>query len=238
MPDEIPAVGTVAPAVPVVAAPVVATPAPVAVASPAPVAPAVQPPVPDNTNPAWLPGRLEQAARTERDRLFTELGVANVEDAKAAVAAAKAAADAKKSAEERLAETTAALAATKTTAERHAAHVKEISGRMLMALAPEQQKAVTDFAGDDPEKQYQAIKHFGPTWAAAEQAKEAAAAALVAAAAVPAVAATTSPAPAAPSSETPTSPADPKSVYDTARATNPFRAAAYGLSNPAVYDSK
>lgn len=229
MPDEIP--GAPAPIATPVVAPAVATPVPAV----APAAPAVV-----DTNPAWLPGRLEQAARVERERVLAELGVANADEAKAAVEAARAAADAKKSAEERAAELSTQLNATKTTADRQSALAKEMASRMFMALAPEHQTAVRDFAGDDPEKQYLAIKHFGPTWAAAEQAKEAAvqAAAAALAASTPAVPGNTSPTPAAPSSETPASPESPQSVYQTTRSTNPFKAAAYGLSNPTVYDSK
>lgn len=229
MPDEIPVVSAVAPiATPAPAPPpIVVAPASLVVSPTAPAAPSTE-------EPAWLPDRLRRAAESARTAVLTELGVANADEAKAAVVAAKAAADAKKSAEERAADLNAQLTATKTTAERQAALAKEMAGRMFMALSPEHQKAVTDFAGDDPEKQYLAIKHFGPTWAEAERVKEAA----VAAAKTPGPAASTSPAPAAPASETPLSPADPKSVYATTRASNPFKAAAYGLSNPTVYQNQ
>lgn len=226
MSDESTPAGTVVPAV--------TTPAP-AVAAPVAAAPLVPVAVPQNEEPAWLPDRLKRAQESARSAVLAELGVANADEAKAAVAAARAAADAKKSAEERAAELSAQLTATKTTAERQSALAKEMAGRMFMALSPEHQKAVTDFAGDDPEKQYLAIKHFGPTWAEAERIKEAAATA----AKTPAPAVTsTSPTPAAPASETPASPADPKSVYETTRASNPFKAAAYGLSNPTVYQNQ
>lgn len=234
MPDTLPE-GAPAPiATPAPSAPVVATPAPAAVTAPAAT------PAASNEPPAWLPERLERAAAAARSAVLAELGVANADEAKAAVEAARAAADAKKSAEERAAELLTSNAALKTTAEKQAAAAKEMAGRMLMALAPEQRDAVTAFAGDDPIRQFEAIKHFGPTWALAEQAKDAAAKAVADAAAALKAAppATTSPAPAAPSSEAPASPESPKSVYETTRSTNPFKAAAYGLSNPTVYDSK
>ncbi len=241
MSDETTSAGGATPAAPAIAAPVVAAPAAV-------VAPAVTPPATpavDTSEPAWLPARLQRAEASARAAVLSELGVTNADEAKAAVAAAKAAADAKKTAEERAAELATQLNATKTAAERQQGLFKELSGRMFMALTPEQQSAVKDFAGDDPEKQYLAIKHFGPTWAAAEQAKEAAAqaaqaAAVAAAAAAPKAApAQTSAAPAAPSSETPTaSSQDPKSLYQSARVSNPFAAAAYGLRNPSIYDTK
>lgn len=230
MSDENTPVGTPTPAVAPVPAP---APAPVA-AAPVP-APAPAAAAPTNDDPAWLPDRLRRAEKSAREAVLAELGITNADEGKAAVAAAKAAADAKKSAEERAADLASQLTATKTAAERQAALAKEMAGRMFMALSPEHQKAVTDFAGDDPEKQYLAIKHFGPTWAEAERIKEAAAKA--AAVPVPAPAApvaSTSPAPAAPTGETPASPADPKSIYATTRAANPFKAAAYGLANPTV----
>lgn len=223
----------------------IATPAPAPAPTPVVAAPAPAPaptPASSTEDPAWLPGRLERAAAAARTAVLAELGVANADEAKAAVAAAKAAADAKKSAEERAAELLASNNALKTTAEKQAAAAREMSGRMLMALSAEQREAITAFAGDDPIRQFEAIKHFGPTWAAAEQAKEAAAQAAAqaaaAAAAKAAPAGNTSPTPAAPSSETPASPESPKSIYQTTRSTNPFKAAAYGLSNPTVYDSK
>jgi hypothetical protein len=239
MPDDIAPVGTPAPAAAPVIAPAAAT-APAVVAPLATVAPVVQPAVPGNTeDPAWLPQRLERATSAARAAVLAELGVKDAGEAKAAVEAAKAAAEAKKTAETRAAELAAELNTTRTVAERQQGLFKELAGRMLGALAPDQLKAVQDFAGDDPEKQYAAIKHFGPTWAAAEQAKEAAARAVAEVAAAKAPPASTSAAPAAPSSETPTtSTQDPSSVYQTTRSKNPFAAAAYGLSNPTVYDSK
>ncbi len=229
MSDETTPVGTPAPAVvPVVAAPVVA-----AAPAPAPVATPPAPPAPDTAEPAWLPDRLARAKNSAREAILQELGVTNPDEAKAAIAAAKAAADAKKTAEERAAEYAQQVNALKTTTERQAAYAKEMAGRMLMALSPEQQKAVTDFAGDDPMKQFEAIKHFGPTWAAIEQAKIDAA--KTAEPLKPA--AQTSPAPGAPAGETPVSSDDPKTVYQAQRATNPFAAAAYGLSHSTVYNS-
>lgn len=223
MSDEVTPAGTVAPA----PAPV-PTPAPVVAAVPIPT-------VDPNAEPAWLPTRLARATESAKAALLLELGVANPDEAKVAIAAAKAAADAKKSAEERAAELSTQLTASQTNAQKQAAYAKEMAGRMLMALTGEQQKAITDFAGDDPLKQYEAIKHFGPTWAAAEAAKEAAEHAAAEALKAKPVA-QTSPAPGAPTGEVPASPEDPKSVYQTTRTKNPFAAAAYGFSNPAVYD--
>ena len=133
MPDDDVVVGAPAPVV----APVV--PAPVVTPAPAPVV--------ADTNPAWLPGRLEQAVRVAREGFLAELGVANADEAKAAVEAARAAAAAKLTAEERAAELQTSNAALKTTAEKQAAAAKEMAGRMLMALTSEQQAAVTAFAG-------------------------------------------------------------------------------------------
>jgi len=225
MSDESTPAGTPAPAPAPVPAPVVVAPAP----TPAPV-------VDQSSDPAWLPGRLARASESAKAALLQELGVTNPDEAKSAIAAAKAAADAKKSAEERAAELAAQLNASKSHADKQAAYAREMAGRMLMALTGEQQKAVTDFAGDDPLKQYEAIKHFGPTWAAAEAAKEAAQKAAEEAAKAAKPPAQTSPAPGAPAGEVPTSPEDPKSVYQSTRSKNPFAAAAYGFTNPTVYE--
>jgi hypothetical protein len=171
-----------------------------------------------------------------------ELGVDDPEAAKAAIAAAKAADDAKKSAEQRAAELDGKLKSTQTEAQRNAAIIKEHAGRMLMALSAEQQKAITDFAGEDPALQLKAIHSFAPTWAKQEADKEAAAEAARLAAAATGVAsappATTSPAPNAPASSSPGSPPDAAALYTSARARNPFAAAAYGAANPQAYEIK
>lgn len=241
--------GTVVPAAapataPIVAAPAAAPPPPVAapVAVPVvatPVVPTVvaPPAIPVVEDPSWLATRLERAKAAEREAVLKDLGVSDPAAAKAAIAAANAAAEAQKSAEQRALEAANRVTSLSADAERKDKILKEQAGRMLMALTAEQQKAITDFAGTDAEKQLQAIYHFAPTWAAQAAAAEAQRQSAPPAPAAPAApAATTSPAPAAPASESPGSPPDKRSVYQTTRATNPFAAAAYGLSNPSVYE--
>lgn len=226
-------VAPVVPAAPVVA-PLAAVPA---VAAPVAAPVVATPALPVVEDPGWLATRLERAKAAEREAVLKDLGVSDPAAAKAAIAAANAAAEAQKSAEQRALEASNRVTSLSADTERKDKILKEQAGRMLMALTAEQQKAITEFAGADAEKQLQAIYHFAPTWAAQAVAAEAAArAALPAVPAVPAAPANTSPAPGAPSSETPGSPPDPKSVYQTTRATNPFAAAAYGLSNPSVYE--
>ena len=219
---------------PPVAAPVAAPVAtPPAATAPAPVAP---PPVAD-TNPAWLPERLTRAEEAARTALLKELGVSDPEKAKAAIKAAHDAEEAKKSAEQRAVELDAKLKGTQTEAERQAALIKEHAGRMLMALTPDQQKAISDFAGDNPTEQLRAIHHFAPIWA--KQADELAKAtqAVTPPATPPAAPpANTSPAPTAPPSNGVTSPPDTRATYQHLRSTNPFAAAAYGSLNPKAYE--
>ena len=110
-----------------------------------------------------------------------------------------------------------------------------------MALTADQQKAISDFAGDNPTEQLRAIHHFAPIWAKqAEEIAKATQAATPPAATPPASAAppaTTSPAPTAPPSNGVTSPPDTRATYQHLRATNPFAAAAYGTSNPTAYEN-
>lgn len=205
----------------------------------APPALTPQPAADPNAEPAWLPDRLKRSEAAARAALLKELGVEDPELAKAAIAAAKAAEEQKKTAEQRAAELDAKLKGTLTEAERHAALIKEHAGRMLMALTPDQQKAISDFAGDNPAEQLRAIHHFAPIWAkqAEEIAKAAQAVQAAPATNAPAPPANTSPAPTAPASVSPGSPPDVKATYQQLRATNPFAAAAYGTLNPQAYET-
>lgn len=196
-------------------------------APPAPPAPQVDP-----NKPPWLDDRLARAEKSARDALLADLGVTDQAAAKAAIAAAKAAADASKTAEQRAADATAEAAQQRREAERLLAITTEHASRMMFVLTAEQQKAVKDIAGDDPAAQLRAIGVLGPTWA-----KDAAATAATAPAA-PVAPVTTGPGANAPAGAAPGSPPDHRAVYTTMRETNPFAAAAYGLSNPAAYDRK
>lgn len=183
-------------------------PKPVAAAPPAVVAPK-NPEAPD-----WLPSRLEQAKAAERTALLAELGISDLSAAKAAIEAAKAAEEAAKSDAQKRAELQVELDARRAGMAKADLLIKEQAENMLASLLPEHRDAILKYAGTDPSEQLRAIKTFGPTW------KETLAAP-----------ANTSAAPPAPASGA-QSPPDAKVVYETTRQANPFRAAAYGLSNP------
>lgn len=230
--DGTPPVGTGAPAAAIPAPP---APPPVAATPPAPaaVAPpaaAATPPAPAATadppgiDPQWLAGRLERAKGIGKTDLLKELGADSLETAKAAIADSKAAAEARKTAEQRALEASNKATQTEQALARSTALLKEQAGRMLMVLTPDQQKAVTDYAGDDPQEQLRAIHHFAPLWA-----KSAGTPPAPPAAATPP--ANTAPPPGAPPGNAPGSPPDHRAVYQQLSNSNPFKAAAYGLQH-------
>lgn len=252
--DGTPPVGTGAPAAAIPATP----PAPPAIAPPAAVTPpapvaAADPP---GVDPTWLATRLERAKGTGREGLLKELGADSLDAAKAAIAAAKAADEAKKSAEQRALEASNKVTQTEQALARTTALLKEQAGRMMMVLTQDQQKAVTEFAGEDPQEQLRAIHHFAPLWAKAAatstddaemsdeeiakletdlaEVKAARAGKQPAVSAPPAASpppANTAPPPGAPPGNAPGSPPDHRAVYSQLTRTNPFKAAAYGLQN-------
>lgn len=217
---------------PATTAPAAAPPAPPAAAAPAPAAaaPAAAAPA-DQSDPAWLEGRLARAKESERRAILNELGIDDPIKAKAALAAAKAAEEANKSSEQRAAELAAKLGTTQAEAERLRGIASEHAGRMMAVLTDEQKAAVVAIAGDDPAAQLRTIGALAPTWA------KQAAPTTDAAPAAPKPA-TTAPAAAAPAAVSPGSPPDHKSTYSQLRHSNPFEAAAYGLAHPEAYEVK
>lgn len=231
--------------VPVAAAPPAAPPA---------AAPAAAPAVDPAADPVWIKARLEREAVQARNRTLAELGITDVTAAKAAIASATAASEATKSAEQRALEASGRVTSLSAENERLASITREHAARMMAVLTPAQQAAVrASFPDADPAGQLQAIGNFGPTWASAQAAIDAANATAVAAeaarvaaltpppAAAPAAAppATTAPGATAPAGGPTESPPDHKSVYAATRSKNPFAAAAYGLANPTeVYRPK
>jgi hypothetical protein len=189
--------------------------------------PAAAPPAHDQepaTEPTWLKARLDR----ERAKGLRDAGFESVEAAKAAADAIKSQDEAKKSAEQRAAESAAAVATEKARADRLAAITSEHAARMMLVLTAEQRAAIMGVAGDDPAAQLRAIGALAPTWAKQEAA---------AAPAPEAPPATTAPARSAPNGAAPAQP-DPRSVYEQTRQSNPFAAAYFGASNPAVYDRR
>jgi hypothetical protein len=204
-----------------VAAPTpVQPPPPAAVAPTAPAAPVA--PTPE-VDPQWLPKRLER----ERAAALKAAGFDSPEAARAAADAIKAKADADKSAEQRANEAAALAASEKARADSLLAVTKEHAARMMVGLTPEQKAAVDALAGDDPAKQLQAITTLAPTWA--KNAPPAPPA--------PQPGATTAPPAGAPNGNTPP-PSDERGQYESARSSNPFAAASFGLSHPKIYDQK
>jgi len=202
--------------------PIAADPPAAPVVPPAPSAPATPPAAPP-VDPAWLNDRIAQAKKNGEADALKALGVANVDEAKAAIAAAKAAADTKKSAEEKAAEYKTQLEATAAKAAALEGTIKDRVAIELSALTAEQKAAVQAVAGDDAAAQLRAIDKLKPTWAAAPTSP----------AADPAKppSAKTTPATTAPTREAPGSaPPDPTNhlaVYTDLKATNPMAAAQY-----------
>jgi hypothetical protein len=201
------------------------TPAPAAT----PAEPVAAPPVAPSSSSKLdltseqLGERLARAAESAQRKLLADLGVDDLAKAKAALDAAKASEEANKSAEQRALESASAAKSAQAEADRLRAIATEHAARMLGVLSAEQQSAVKAIAGDDPAAQLRAIGALGPTWV-----KQASADA-------PPPPATTAPAPNAPAPTTAGSPPDHRAVY---AALNPFERAAYGMSNPQVYDPK
>jgi hypothetical protein len=259
MSDENTPAGTSVPAVPAAVAPTAAAVPP----PPAPLAPVapLAPPATPELDPQWLSSRLERAKSIGKADLLKELGATDPIAAKAAIEAARAAEESKKTAEQRAIEAANKLSLAEQSRARSDALIKEQAARMMMVLSPDQQKAITDFAGDEPAEQLRAIQHFVPLWAKtpamAPAATEAdaeltdadiaeleanlktvkeARAAKTAGSPPPA---TTSPPPGSPPATTPGSPPDHRAVYSALATKNPFAAAAYGLQHfGAVHNNK
>lgn len=195
--------------------------------------------------PEWLPGRLEQARRQERESILAELGVADPAKAKAFVQAGIKAEEDAKTAGQKLGETSTALQAANAELARHREVTKNHAERQLSGLTAEQQAAVKRLAGDDPARQLDAIDALKPTWGSATPAAPPAPAAPAAAppadppaAATPAKppATTAPPVSAAPPPGPQTSQPDHKAVYRDLQKSNPVHAAAYlNVHRNAIY---
>jgi len=215
MPDEATPAATAAPAV---AAPTV-SPTPAA-SAPTPAAPAAQPDTLTLTT-TQLNERLERGRAT----LLKDLGVADIDKAKAAIAAAAKAEQDAKSIADRLADESKQRAKFESQAERQQKVIQEFAARQMIGLTAEQQEAVKAIAGDDPAAQLHAITALTPTWAKPTAATTA----------------TTTPQPTtppngtapAPSAPAPTniSPTDHKAVHAALLKANPFAAAQYAIEH-------
>lgn len=178
---------------------------------------------------AWFNKRIEQAKTSERNALLKELGVANVDEAKAFAKAAKDKAEAEKSATQKADELAKSLEAERAEKATLLASTKEYAARMMVGLTDEQKAAVVALAGEDPAKQVSTIAALSPTWAKGD-------AKAGDGADKPGVT-NTAPPPGAPNGSTPP-PATPRAAYESIRQTNPFAAAVFGHANPDVYQPK
>lgn len=229
------ATGTPAPApvtAPIAAPTIQPTSAPAAaIASPAPSTSAPATTAPPELDPNWLADRIERAKKSGAAELLKQLGTSDLAAAKAAVSAAQAAEELKKTADQRAAEASTRATQAEQDAARANALIKEQAARMLMVLTPEQQKSVTDFAGDNPAEQLRYIQHAAPLWAKPAAAVTASTTEAKPAAQVAATPTNTAPPPGAPPGTAPASPPDHRAVYMQLQQSNPFAAAAYGIAN-------
>ncbi|HEY3494734.1 MAG TPA: hypothetical protein VGK73_08620 [Polyangiaceae bacterium] len=198
-------------------------------------APAVTPPAPgtppaaSNTEePPWLPGRLDQAKKSERAAVLKGLGFASEAELKAALDAGK-----------------AAQAANQTQAERDAARIKELeplatkatvlettvkgyADKELAGLTEAQRVAVAAIAGDDPARILTTIEQLRPTWAASAPA----------APATPPVPAPASTTPAGtPAPPKPATPDSPRSRWEALKKTDATAASIFYQTNRAAIEA-
>lgn len=191
--------------------------------------PAAPPSPPVQPDPGWLNPRLAEAKQAEANRILKELGVSDLDAAKAAIADSAARAEASKSAEQKAAELAAKLNSTQTEAQRHAAIISEHAARMLGVLSEKQQALVKSFAGDDAAQQLSTIQKLTDSGVLVIEDD---------APPPPPPPATTAPPPTAPNGAPGTSPPDHAATYAQLKQSNPFAAAAYGARNPSVYQPK
>jgi hypothetical protein len=133
-------------------------------ASELPAKPAATIPVGDK-EPAWLPGRLDQAKRSARAEILSELGIDDPKAGKEAIAAYRAEQEAKKSELQRAVERAAALESAAKERDTYRARVEAMTSQTLATLTPEQRNVVERLSGGDPLKMADTIDMLRPTWA-------------------------------------------------------------------------
>jgi hypothetical protein len=168
--------------------------------------------------PEALKQRLEQAAHAAQTKLLADLGIANVDEAKAAIAAQKAAAEAAKTDAEKLAALNLRVTAQ---AEALTVAVSQAASK----ITSEQKAAVDAIAGADAVAWLKTYAALAPTWGAAPAATVADTP-ITAPAAAP-ILASTAPAAPAPAPTTQTSQPDHAAIYSSLQTTNRFAAAQY-----------
>jgi hypothetical protein len=165
---------------------------------------------------AWVAERLER----EQRKLLKELGVENLDEAKAFMKEIKTRKEADKSHELKAQELATQLASSKEHGEKLASSLKTFASAKMASLSPEQQAAVKAIAKNDPAAQLETIEALAPTWVAPVEAPKEAVV-------KPPVANTSS------SKDMPagavTSPTNRKAEYERMKETNPIYAGRFLL---------
>jgi len=183
----------------------------------------------------WLKGRLDQAKKSGQKELLKSLGVEKPEDVKAALDRLKVLDEEKLTTEQKTAAKLAELEPKASRAAALEATVKGYADRELAGLSELQRAAVTNLAGEDPERVLKTIESLRPTWgasgatgAAGAQGATGATGSTGATGATGSTGASTTAAGKAPGAITNTeSPVDHKAVYADLLKTNPFAAPRY-----------
>jgi len=161
--------------------------------------------------------RVAQAKRSAEADVLKSLGVANADEAKAAIAAKKAADEAKQTEAEKAAKLATDLAAERAKSASLEAAVKARADYELSQLDDAKKAAVSAIAGTDPAAQLKAIEALRPTWAQAP--------APTGKAPIPAPASTTGAGAPPKGNDAPVEPTNWAQVYDEVKVKNPMLAA-------------
>lgn len=189
----------------------------------APQVPAQPATLEPDKEPQWLGARLDR----ERRSVLKQLGVENVDDAKAAIAELRKRQDAEKSETDKL---RAELAESQKVAARAATLESVIASQAQVAIASlteSQREAVIKLAGDDAPKQLSAIEALKPTWAVSASSVDTTAQTQAQPKQAPLSTSAATPAPSPSASET----ENHKATYERLLKQDPQRAAAYRLAN-------
>lgn len=162
--------------------------------------------------------RLARAKKSAIEDALKDLGVENVEAAKAAIAKARELEESKKSEIEKFSERVKALEPEAKRASELSAKLAKYADAELAKLTEAQRDAVVAIAGDDKARALDTIEALRPTWMAPIAAPSNA---------LPAPAKTTASGPAPAATSTPS--VDHKAIYEALKAEHPMKAAQYAL---------
>lgn len=163
------------------------------------------------SDPKWLPDRLEKAETRGQAKLLEQLGISSAEELKAALEERKQLQDEKLSEAERQANKLAELEPKAARAAELEDSLKTYAVQELAKLDDAKLNAIKSIAGDDPARILKTIEQLSPTWATA-------------AAEVKPAPVTTAVSGGPPDAGTTSAP-DIAAQFERARQTNPFEAA-------------